>query len=66
MINPKKILDLVQDAHLSFLLGSAVQNIFKASGGELSDEGYIQCLKNARDYLTIEIKRVSRKPKKSE
>lgn len=70
-MNPKKILDFIEQNKLGFLLGSAVKQICYAaferepivanrdfSPSEKLD--YINRLKDAKNYLAIEIRRVQR------
>lgn len=60
MDNPREILRFIERNNLGYILGNSVRAIIHAKDTELTEEQKLQHLKDARLFLNIEIKRLSK------
>ena len=70
MDNPSKIIDFIERNDLGYILGNSVRHIiyganYIANGlimsGKQGDDARLMHLKDARQFLNVEIKRLSKK-----
>jgi len=64
MMNPSKIVKFIEENELGYILGNATRAIIYSRDPESRLEKQIQHLKDARQFLNIEIKKLSKKQEK--